>query len=587
MEVEETKTGNKLLLYVIDSMLRMIDNQMPLVPIDIPNTISEFDFDSFEDNLNFYYKILSILAEDDNESTKIINNLAETSKSFLRNLINFLIFLKRLLDEKKTEALFKDSIIKIDISLIIGYLRNKYGSKIVESIDFFSLCTKELENKYDIKHLDYVTRFDDELKKDAEEKLRNLESLKKRNFLGLLNFLKNKYTNSSDFTNLENIKKIKAKFMNDLENKMNMNDLENNYFKKDDYETYINSYIDIKLSENGYNESVCEKTLYIEKKEELKNHLFFSDILKINLEEIETCIYLIYFRENIYQETTFFDIDKEFKKLEKAKNIIVKDNDYTENLKKIIEEESFAKDLKEILNCSSVKDYFEKVRKFEDEGYGMEILDNEEEIGDINNDFLKEGFHKLYNYLEKDKNFLSKLIVYKCLPQYKRAFVDPNMRIVINPIYFEFSQSMEENKRNNIFRAYLFIIILHEIVHLVKFMKNEKNKFDNIPKTPKNKEGGKMFINYLFNLPIIYYITDKQASEINKPENWNNLEKLSKIFDEQKKWYEKQKKENNEKFNIPSNKDKDFISFYLSLIDEKEVDGQNSSQSNDDWYDID
>ena len=520
MEVEETKTGNKLLLYAIDSMLRMIDNQMPLVPIDIPNTISEFDFDSFEDNLNFYYKILSILAEDDNESTKIINNLAKTSKSFLRNLINFLIFLKRLLDEKK------------------------YGSKIVESIDFFSLCTKELENKYDIKHLDYVTRFDDELKKDAEENLRNLESLKKRNFLNLLNFLKNKYTNSSDFTNLENIKKIKAKFMNDLENNMNMNDLENNYFKKDDYETYINSYIDIKLSENGYNESVCEKTLYIEKKEELKNHLFFSDILKINLEEIETCIYLIYFRENIYQETTFFDIDKEFKKLEKAKNIIVKDNDYTENLKKIIEEESFAKDLKEILNCSSVKDYFEKVRKFEDEGYGMEILDNEEEIGDINNDFLKEGFHKLYNYLEKDKNFLSKLIVYKCLPQYKRAFVDPNMRIVINPIYFEFSQSMEENKRNNIFRAYLFIIILHEIVHLVKFMKNEKNKFDNIPKTPKNKEGGKMFINYLFNLPIIYYITDKQASEINKPENWNNLEKLSKIFDEQKKWYEKQKMKN-------------------------------------------
>ena len=234
-----------------------------------------------------------------------------------------------------------------------------------------------------------------------------------------------------------------------------------------------------------------------------------------------------------------------------------------------------------------MKDYFEKVRKFEDEGYGMEILDNEEEIGDINNDFLKERFHKLYNYLEKDKNFLSKLIVYKCLPQYKRAFVDPNMRIVINSIYFEFSKSLEENKINNIFRAYLFIIILNEIFQLVKFMKNEKNQRDNILKTPKNKEGGKMFINYLFNLPIIYYITDKQASEINKPENWNNLEKLSKIFDEQKKWYEKQKKENNEKFNIPSNKDKDFISFYLSLSDEKEVDGQNSSQSNDDWYDID
>ena len=195
MEVEETKTGNKLLFYTIDSMLRIIDNKIPFVPIDIPNTINEFDFDSFEDNFNFYYKILSILAEDDNEMKKIINNLAETSNYFLRNLINFLIFLKRLLDEKKTETLFKDPIIKLDISLIIEYLMNKYGSKIVESIDFFSLCTKELENKYVIKHLDYVTKFDDELKKKAENKLRNLESLKTSNFLGLLNFLKNKYTN--------------------------------------------------------------------------------------------------------------------------------------------------------------------------------------------------------------------------------------------------------------------------------------------------------------------------------------------------------------------------------------------------------
>ena len=44
MEVEETKEGNKLLLYAIDSMLRMIDNKIPLVPIYIPNIIIELDF---------------------------------------------------------------------------------------------------------------------------------------------------------------------------------------------------------------------------------------------------------------------------------------------------------------------------------------------------------------------------------------------------------------------------------------------------------------------------------------------------------------------------------------------------------------
>ena len=97
----------------------------------------------------------------------------------------------------------------------------------------------------------------------------------------------------------------------------------------------------------------------------------------------------------------------------------------------------------------------------------MEILE-EQDMNDIGDDFLKEGFHKLRDYLEKDKNFLSNLIIYKYLPRYKRAFIDPNMRIVINPIYFKFSGEMDENIRNNIFKAYLFIIILHEIVHLVK-----------------------------------------------------------------------------------------------------------------------
>ena len=87
-------------------------------------------------------------------------------------------------------------------------------------------------------------------------------------------------------------------------------------------------------------------------------------------------------------------------------------------------------------------------------------------------------------------------------------------------IYFELSDSLEDEKRNEIFKAYLFIIILHEIVHLVKFMKEKSFQYSNIPQTAKSKEGGKMFINYLFNLPVIYYITDEQASQINKIENW-------------------------------------------------------------------
>ena len=51
------------------------------------------------------------------------------------------------------------------------------------------------------------------------------------------------------------------------------------------------------------------------------------------------------------------------------------------------------------------------------------------------------------NNMEKDKKFLSKIIIFKYLSKYHRAIVDPNLRIVINPLYFEFSKSLDENKK--------------------------------------------------------------------------------------------------------------------------------------------
>ena len=190
------------------------------------------------------------------------------------------------------------------------------------------------------------------------------------------------------------------------------------------------------------------------------------------------------------------------------------------------------------------------------------------------------------NFINNDKYFFSKLFILKYLPKYKRAFVDPNMRIIINPLYFELSDSLEDEKRNEIFKAYLFIIILHEIVHLVKFMKEKSFQYNNIPQTPKRKEGGKMFINYLFNISLIYCINYKQALVINKPENWNKPELLSNIFKEQRKLYEENKKARKEDIALPQPKEEDAISFYLSLVDDDNKE-QISNNVIDIWYDID
>ena len=229
-------------------------------------------------------------------SKKIFDNLKNAPKFFLRNLIIFLNYLKILLNAKINDKLFEDPIIKLDVSLIIGYLVNKYGSKIVESIDFFPLCIKELENKYKIKNENCITKYDDEIRKKAKDTLEDLQYTKKQNFTIFLNSLMEFYSNSKDYENIEKIKNITHVFTIDINN-MSMNDLNNKYFNNNKYKDYIEYYIEKILSLNGYikKKNENENEIYNEKKNELKNHLFFSDILNIDLNNIDDCILFVIF----------------------------------------------------------------------------------------------------------------------------------------------------------------------------------------------------------------------------------------------------------------------------------------------------
>ena len=441
--------------------------------------------------------------------------------------------------------------------------------------------------------MNFSTKYDTEIKLNAQDKIETLLLKQKINYSNLLNKVKQIYIKEGKYNDLDDINIIIDNYKNDSTN-MPINELETKYYNNENYKKHLDYYLEKKLEINGYdkeNYKDGEKLkLYNQKKNQLKNNLFFLNILKIDLNDIDNCIYVLYFMSYIYKvDDPFFDTKEEFNNLLSRIEINFKDDDYTNNFKGIIEDKSFVEDIKQILKYSSVKNYFEKALELSENGKDFEFsnfIPEKRKIDENNDDFLKDGFNKLLNNLEKDKNYLLKIIVFKYLPKYNRAFVDPNMRIVINPLYFEFSQSLDENKRNNIFRAYLFIIILHEIVHLLKFMKKEKISFDNIPKTPKNKEGGKMFINYLFNLPIIYYITDEQASIINEPKNWDNLKLLSNLFKEQKKWYENREKNKDEYNNRPLCETNNSISFYLSLIEDDINEGK-SKEVTDDWYDMD
>ena len=576
--------GNRYLLSLIDFILSAPEKSPTPILIDDSKLKNEFDFNTFEDDEIFYTKILYHLLNQ-KDKNKVLNSITSLSKIFKRNLFVFLGYLRTLIDSNKYKELYKDPIIKLDISLIIGYLVNKFEETIFKSIEFFPICINELEKKYGKNQIDN-TIFDNDIKKDAKLIYEFFETQKRGNFSDLIEYLQKYYTDKALLSkeDREKIDEIKIKSEN-----LTMEELDNNYINNENFQKHLDVYLQKELSINGYIDKNYkegkENELYKEKKQQIKNHLFYSELFKIDLNNINDCIYLLHFQENLYKESEFYDTDEEFKKLISRRET----NDFTENLKKIIEGESFIKDLKEILNQEFVKDYFEKARKFlneeDEDNYDISFIEKEKVIKG-QDDFLKDGYDRFKSFINTKNDFFSKLFIFKYLPKYRRAFVDPNMRIIINPIYFELSESLDEEKRDEIFRAYLLIIILHEIIHLVKFMNEKSISYKNILQTTKRKEGGKMFINYLFKTPMIYSINCKQASIINKPENWNKPELLSDIFKEQKEWFENNIKNKKEDINIPHPKEENSINFYLSLMDDDKNE-KNSKNTIDIWYDID
>ena len=138
----------------------------------------------------------------------------------------------------------------------------------------------------------------------------------------------------------------------------------------------------------------------------------------------------------------------------------------------------------------------------------------------------------------KDGKFFTNLFRLKYLPLGIKAFVNYNLKIFINSLHYEFNENINENNKNIIFKAALKIIIIHEIIHILKYLKKNVN-FNNIPETPRNREGGKMFINYLFDMPVIKSINLVEALKINDIKSWEKIETLRKIFPKENELLEK------------------------------------------------
>ena len=445
----------------------------------------------------------------------------------------------------------------------------------VNSKEYFYLCIKELEKKYNIISKENIkTEFDDLWLEQGKKQLSKLRKCKISNFLLALNENKQYYLDLKDYSKIDEVQDIINNYNNDIQ-KLTFSELEINYFNNEKCSGYISKFIENDLKINGYSKDAIN---YNEIKERYLKYYFYSDILNIN--NIDEYLLLLDITPKI-SKIGIYNIDNIYNEAKSSYENLIKNknDDLSCEFKQIINNKFFFEKLKSILASSSIQNCLKNKRSFIYGKNNVEILNDKENVFD---DDLKLAYEEFIIKLNKSFDWFKKLIIIKYLSPNKRAFVNPLMKIIINSLFIKFTNLLKKDKimTKEILEAYLIVILVHEIVNLLKFRKKEFT-FDNVPSTPKDKKEGKILINYLFNIQIINCIDYEHAKQINNVENWKDLNNLRKIFttktfnlNEGKKEVEEINYEYENEYNIK---------FYSSDFDES----KENIDELDNWYDID
>ena len=220
---------------------------------------------------------------------------------------------------------------------------------------------------------------------------------------------------------------------------------------------------------------------------------------------------------------------------------------YTKEINELLNDVSFQKDFLLILKSAHVKKYLSSIIEFPNDNandFNVQLhdLSNKSNIDSLFDLELKgviylgPQYNSFYNDIEKDFNSLNKLIVLKELGYKIPSCTGPSMRIFINPrLHFSKEAIHDNSQRKSILKSALIILLLHEIAHLLKYYPINNIYPKKNPVTPKNKENGKCFMNYLFTKEVITKICYHQSSKINNLNSWNKLNEIRDIFKNEQK----------------------------------------------------
>ena len=330
--------------------------------------------------------------------------------------------------------------------------------------------------------------------------------------------------------NLDKAEEIPINKKDNNENQNKINKEKEMIMKIEELRVEIKNVEDKDISELKYEEILEEKNKYFN----FTNRKFLYN-KALNFDEKN--IYNILFFLEINKQTSekrirnIDDIYIEYKNnfISLVKNLNCVNYNYFYNL---ISEKYFYDEIIAILKSKPISDYLNGYRYYDEinkkdsnqNKYKFTFVDK----GEFYIENFSEEYDELMKYLE-DSIFFTNLFRLKFLPFGVKAFVNYNLKIFINSLFYEFSENITKGNKTIIFKAALKIIIIHEIMHILKYLKNNAN-FNSIPKTPRDREGGKMLINYLFGKPVIKRINLDEAKKINDLNYWKDVEELRKIF---------------------------------------------------------
>ena len=482
--------------------------------------------------------------------------------------------------ESKFYSRYLDKVTALNIQKIDSFRQNlnklrnslvkmKPNSNISQLIDYISTIINDLksdlDNRTDNNYSAFIEKYIYNVEKNENKKLIEIleeinenESINKNfNYLYLIalnnygdltntnpddRIIDNSNQNKTDENKkTENKKKIsideddKAKDKENMEINHNKNDekrkIKDNIIKIEQLKDNIKNIIDKDLSELKMEEIKEENNKF---KDYLNRNFLYKSVLNLNKKNIYDIILFLDLLEqtDLISQRNLDNAFKEYKNnfILSVRNINSIDYNYFYDL---ISDIKFYNEIIAILKSKSISKYLNGYRYYEEVSkknkkniniYEVKFVNEKEEFIE----YFSNEYKLLMNYLT-DSSFFMNLFRLKFLPSGIRAFVNYNLKIIFNSLHYAFNDNIKDSNKKIIFKAAFKIIIVQEIVHILKYLKKDVD-FNEMPSTPRKREGGKMLINYLFGIPVIKCITLEEAKKINNITYWDDVEKLQTIF---------------------------------------------------------